>query len=61
MAAYPRWQAYLREHRPPTLIVWGKYDSLFTVDGALAFGREVPDAEIQQGKEIRETKREDRI
>ena len=46
VAAYPRWQAYLREHHPPTLVVWGKHDALFTVEGALAFGREVPDAEI---------------
>jgi pimeloyl-ACP methyl ester carboxylesterase len=44
--SYPRWQAYLRERRPPTLVVWGKFDSLFTVAGALAIGREVPDAEI---------------
>ncbi|MFZ6769978.1 alpha/beta fold hydrolase [Undibacterium sp. Di26W] len=44
--AYPRWQTYLREHRPPTLVVWGKNDPLFTVDGALAFRREIPDAEI---------------
>jgi pimeloyl-ACP methyl ester carboxylesterase len=44
--SYPRWQAYLREHRPPTLVVWGKHDPLFTVAGALAFGREVPNAEI---------------
>lgn len=44
--AYPRWQAYLREHHPPTLVVWGKYDPLFTVAGALAFAREVPEAEI---------------
>jgi pimeloyl-ACP methyl ester carboxylesterase len=44
--SYPRWQAYLREHRPPTLVVWGKYDPLFTVAGALAFGKEVPVAEI---------------
>lgn len=46
VAAYPRWQAYLRKQRPPTLVVWGKHDALFTVEGALAFGREVPDAEI---------------
>jgi pimeloyl-ACP methyl ester carboxylesterase len=44
--AYPRWQAYLREHRPPTLVVCGKNDPLFTVEGALAIGREVPDAEV---------------
>ncbi len=46
VAAYPAWQAYLRENCPPTLIVWGNHDALFTVDGALAFGREVPAAEI---------------
>ncbi len=46
VAAYPLWQAYLRQHHPPLLVVWGKYDPLFTVEGALAYGREVPDAEI---------------
>ncbi len=46
VAAYPRWQAYLRESRPPTLVLWGKHDPLFTLAGALAFGREVPAAEI---------------
>ena len=45
VAAYPQWQAYLRKNRPPTLVVWGKNDPLFTVAGALAFSREVPDAE----------------
>ena len=47
VASYPEWQAYLREHRPPTLVVWGKQDPLFTSSGALAFGREVPTAEIR--------------
>ena len=46
VAAYPLWQEYLCRYRPPTLVVWGKYDDLFTVDGALAFGRDVPDAKI---------------
>jgi pimeloyl-ACP methyl ester carboxylesterase len=46
VASYPQWQAYLREHRSPTLVAWGKRDSLFTVSGALAFGRENPDAEM---------------
>jgi len=27
-------------------VVWGKNDPLFTVAGAMAFGRDVPDAEI---------------
>ena len=46
IAAYEQWQIYLRENHPPTLVVWGKNDPLFTVAGALAFGRDVPDAEI---------------
>ena len=46
VAAYPQWQTYLRESRPPTLVVWGKNDPLFTVAGAMAFERDVPDAEI---------------
>ena len=46
VAAYPRWQSYLRDRRPPTLVVWGKNDPLFTVAGALAFGHEQPDAQI---------------
>jgi hypothetical protein len=24
---YPTWQAWLREHRPPTLLVWGRNTS----------------------------------
>lgn len=46
VAAYESWQAYLRQSQPPTLVVWGKNDPLFTVAGAMAFGRDVPDAEI---------------
>ena len=46
VASYPRWQEYLQSHRPPMLVVWGKYDPSFTTGGATAYGREVPDAEI---------------
>ena len=43
---YPAWQAYLREHRPPTLIVWGRNDPFFGPEGATAFGRDLPGAEM---------------
>lgn len=43
---YPQWQAYLRAHQPPVLVVWGRNDPYFTVAGAKAFARDVPDAEI---------------
>lgn len=46
LESYPRWQAWLREHRPPTLVTWGKYDPSFTVDGAHGYQRDVPDAEV---------------
>jgi hypothetical protein len=39
---YSKWQAYLRERQPPMLVVWGKNDPFFTVDGAQAYSREVP-------------------
>ncbi|MEL7083891.1 MAG: alpha/beta hydrolase [Cyanobacteria bacterium J06597_1] len=34
---YPQWHAYLREHQPPTLIVWGANDPIFVVAGAEAY------------------------
>jgi pimeloyl-ACP methyl ester carboxylesterase len=43
---YPEWQRYLREHRPPTLVVWGKNDPIFTSAGALAYKRDLPDCEV---------------
>ena len=46
VAQYPRWQAWLREHAPPTLIIWGRGDPFFTVFGARAYLRDVPDAAL---------------
>lgn len=46
VAAYPAWQDYLRKHRPPLLVVWGKYDPGFALPEAEAYKREVPDAEV---------------
>jgi pimeloyl-ACP methyl ester carboxylesterase len=45
-AAFPAWNAWLREHQPPTLVIWGKYDTSFTIAGALVYGKDLPDAEI---------------
>lgn len=44
--AYPKWQAFLRERQPPTLIVWGKGDPAFIAAGANAYLRDVPKAEV---------------
>ncbi|MFB3090678.1 MAG: alpha/beta fold hydrolase [Gammaproteobacteria bacterium] len=38
---YPEWQAYLREHQPPTLIVWGKNDEIFPAAGAHPYKRDL--------------------
>ena len=46
LARYPAWQAYLREQRPPMLVVWGVNDPFFTVAGANAYKRDVPEAEL---------------
>lgn len=46
VALYPTWQAYLREHRPPTLITWGANDCYFVADGAWAYLADVPDAQL---------------
>jgi pimeloyl-ACP methyl ester carboxylesterase len=46
VAAYPAWQAWLREHQPPTLVVWGKYDPSFLAAEAEAYRRDLPRAEI---------------
>ena len=43
---YPQWQAYFRQHQPPTLIVWGKNDPAFSEAGAQAFLRDLPNAEL---------------
>jgi pimeloyl-ACP methyl ester carboxylesterase len=46
VASYPAWQAWLRRHKPPTLVVWGRNDPSFIAPGAEAFKRDLPDAEI---------------
>jgi len=43
---YPKWQQFLRENQPPTLIVWGKNDAIFPAPGAEAYLRDVPKAEL---------------
>lgn len=46
VAAYPRWQAWLRAHQPRTLVVWGKYDPSFLMAEAGAYRRDLPQAEV---------------
>ena len=46
VALYPQWQAFLRERRPKTLIVWGENDLFFTPEGGRAYLRDLPEAEL---------------
>ena len=46
LAWLPKYQAYLREHRPPTLIVWGPQDGYMPEGSARAYLRDLPDAEL---------------
>ncbi len=46
VALYPAFQSYLREYRPPLLAAWGRHDPAFVPAGAMAFQRDIPDAEI---------------
>ena len=43
---YPNFQKYMKEHQPPMLVVWGKYDPSFTVAGAKAYANDIPSAEV---------------
>jgi pimeloyl-ACP methyl ester carboxylesterase len=43
---YPKWQAYFREHQPPTLIVWGKNDPIFPATGAEPYKRDLKNLEF---------------
>ena len=46
VALYSKFQSYFRTHRPPLLAVWGKNDPFFLPQGAEAFRRDNPEAEV---------------
>lgn len=43
---YPKWQEYLRQHQPPTLVVWGKNDAIFPAEGAHPYKRDLENLEF---------------
>ena len=43
---FPRYQAYLRQYRPPALIVWGPQDGFMPEQSARAYLRDLPEAEL---------------
>jgi pimeloyl-ACP methyl ester carboxylesterase len=46
LALYSTWQAYFRKYQPPALIVWGKNDGIFTVEGAHLYQKDLKNTEF---------------
>jgi pimeloyl-ACP methyl ester carboxylesterase len=46
VAAYPTWQAWLRQTQPRLLVLWGKYDPSFALSEPEAYRRDVPKAAV---------------
>lgn len=46
LAHYEEWHSFLRAKQPRTLIVWGKNDPFFTVEGAKAYLHDIPKADL---------------
>jgi pimeloyl-ACP methyl ester carboxylesterase len=44
---YPKLHEYLRRTQVPVLAIWGANDQIFGPEGAKAFARDLPDAEIE--------------
>ena len=44
---YPKFQEYFREWKPPLLAIWGQNDPFFVPAGAEAFGKDLPDAQVE--------------
>ena len=45
---YPKWQAFLRERQPETIIFWGQTDIFFTPEGGEAYLADLPTAEMHR-------------
>jgi pimeloyl-ACP methyl ester carboxylesterase len=48
VALYPKWQEFLHEHQPKTLIFWGQDDIFFTPEGGEAYLKDLPKAEMHR-------------
>ena len=46
IALYPKFHEYFRTSQVPLLAIWGGNDPIFVADGARAYARDLPDAEI---------------
>jgi pimeloyl-ACP methyl ester carboxylesterase len=46
VAAYPQWQAWMRQFQPRLLVIWGRFDASFDISEPEAYRRDVPRAEV---------------
>jgi pimeloyl-ACP methyl ester carboxylesterase len=44
--SYPQWQEYFRMYQPPTLVLWGRNDIIFTKEGAIPYQRDLKNVQI---------------
>jgi len=45
---YPKWQAFLHERQPKTIILWGQDDVFLTKEGGEAYLKDLPNAEMHR-------------
>ena len=45
---YPKWQKFLQENQPKSLIFWGQNDMIFSREGGEAYINDLPHAEIHR-------------
>jgi hypothetical protein len=48
VALYPKWQAFLKENQPKTIIFWGQGDIFFTPEGGEAYLGILPKAQMHR-------------
>ncbi len=46
VAAYPAWQAWMKNHQPRLLVIWGKFDPSFDISEPEAYRSDVATAEV---------------
>jgi pimeloyl-ACP methyl ester carboxylesterase len=48
VALYPKWQKFLHDRQPKSLIFWGQNDIFFSREGGVAYLKDLPDAEMHR-------------
>ena len=48
VSLYPKWQKFLRDQQPKSLVLWGQNDIFFKREGGEAFLKDLPNAEIHK-------------